>query len=168
MLTHQTQSSIDKFAMAVYEYEKQKRSQSCCQNLASSSQRLQRSRYYGTMQPGFHVNRKLSVSISRTKFSHCRRQQRNFLPNNRKGARIPQHLPSAQMASMGQGQRFPADASSRPDEKEGTVSLLRKLKRTRLCVNNQKAAKKPMTSTTRGVVYQLWHITAFETSVKDV
>jgi hypothetical protein len=31
------------------------------------------------------------------------------------------------MASVGQGQRFPVDASSGTDEKEGTSSLLREL-----------------------------------------
>ena len=50
-----------------------------------------------------------------------------MLSNNPKGIRIPQHLSSAQMASVGQGQRFPVDASSGTDEKEETTSFLREL-----------------------------------------
>jgi hypothetical protein len=53
------------------------------------------------------------------------------------------------MASVGQRKRFPFSTSFGADEKEGTTSLLRKLKQ-----HN------------RGFFYPPRHITTFETSVK--
>ena len=79
------------------------------------------------MQIGFDDTRKLPFSLGRTKFANYRRKRGNVLPNNRKRIRISQHLPSAQMASAGQRQRFHADAPSGTDEKERKTPLLRKL-----------------------------------------
>ena len=80
------------------------------------------------MQFGFNVSRKLSVSLVRTKFSQRRRRQRTTLQNNREGTGIPQYISQTQVALVWQGQRFPADAASGPDEKEEQLSLLRELK----------------------------------------
>jgi hypothetical protein len=50
------------------------------------------------------------------------------MQNNRKGTRIPKHISSSQMAPVWKRQRFPFDASPRPNEKAGAIPILCKLK----------------------------------------